>query len=223
MRKHLLIAGPIAFLTFRLLLTIQPAYGADQNSAPAPKETNNKLKLTPMNFRILPEPTGSDGSPIIVGSGSFHIRQYDYAILPIDPQHFHINLYQHEARSASFGYCKSMTATKNGSCTWALTTAINVNLPWVLQLLDTSGSPAGQLAVDYGSFPQFVLVSSNNVLTPEADNGGDGEGYMTSGITLGSAQLTQNGSTLASYTCAAPSGNSCTIRILYCKHGASCS
>jgi hypothetical protein len=182
--------------------------------------------------RIL-EPPGDSSSPIIVGDGSIHIRQHDYAVHLADLEHAGISLLSHQAVDVAFVRCNAghgQDGTDASQCTKP-TPKNSVTLlgkSWNLQVTDSNNSHLVNLSNPDPNFPGFILVSvgdaNSSVMGTEPEDNGDGVGLQVKckqGATncagnLASAVVTANGVS-STLQCPNPDGNKiCTIRLRYC-------
>jgi hypothetical protein len=230
MQKFLLITVPMIILVAAVYVTYRSA-----NSAGYLRGSKEA------QVHILQD-NGSNSSPVSVGDGSIHVRQFDNLIHEIDSSHAFIDLLSHVAVSVTDGSCPQAD-TYYKKCTLVSGTSIPLYAPWTIQLQDTGGHPMGTLSVTDKSFPQLMIFSTvdtaHTIVGREPDNSdadgrGDGEGFVECAqgaskcygqASLGKAAVTVNGPNPNNNNVPGPTGalcqtlngGHCILRIAYCN------
>jgi len=177
-------------ITRLVLFIVITGYGSRNNAqtrAASAAPTNKPVSKT------VRQPTGSDGSPIIISDGSLHLRQWDNAAYALDIQHLYINLGDHRVDQIEVGTCdtggdkgyhSAAGANVKNKCTFVLANTYLVPGRWLLQVLDSSGTAIESLgAVDTNGMVAASVSNTSYVLNGELDNQddgnkrGDGEGW----------------------------------------------
>src|ERR1700683_2482981 len=96
MRNYLLIATTIALLA--------PQFGCGGREQKEKDATPKATAKAPDQAKFLEPPYGDD-SPIIVGSGSLHTRQYSDAIHMTDTKNGYVDISDHAVHEVDFGIC----------------------------------------------------------------------------------------------------------------------
>jgi hypothetical protein len=230
MQKLMLIAVPMIILAAAVYIT----HSIDTGSHNQPNG--------PIIFNML-EDNGSSSSPIIVGDGSIHVRQYENLIHELDGNHAYISMDQHTAIQVTDGSCQNKN-TPSADCT-ITNSPTPLFAPWTIQLNDKNGKSLGTLGTPDGNFPGLILFSTadanHTIVGREPDKHdshgkrGDGGGFLecsqdasncSANATFYSAAVIANGSPGAtpSLCQSLPSGSDgnphCILKIAYCTPGA---
>ena len=218
--KLLLMIAPMMVLAIAAYITYSLADGAGYQRGK--RESG---------IRIF-EDSGSGDSPIIVGNGTIHIRQWDSLIHQQDSTSVLVDLINHQAvrvRGYSCAKDNSKTSKANSNCTYI--TESPLSSPWKIELRD--GGAAGALMAtmktviqanaDWPALLALTAVDANHPFGPkEGDNGGggrgDGYGYPESPAKFDSAIVTYTGGATPNVQlCQNQPNQYCLLKISYCN------